>query len=250
MFFGYDLKEIFTFPFKDADSRKYLLIGGLISLAAFFIPILPYFILYGYAVIIIKQVLNGESPHMVPWEDWSSMFKDGAKLFGIRLIFTLPIIIFAIPVMLGGIAMPFIAEGMNNADAEAFIAIFSIIMMGSMCIVIPLSIPMAVLIPAAEMHNVDKDDFAAAFQFKEWWPILRANLGGFIVAFGIYYAAAMAFAVVMQLLFVTIILACLAFILIPAMTIYITLIMYVTVAIAYRDGKSKLAQTEPTPQTA
>lgn len=250
MFFGYDLKEIFTFPFKDADSRKYLLIGGLISLAAFFIPILPYFILYGYAVIIIKQVLNGESPHMVPWEDWSGMFKDGAKLFGIRLIFTLPIIIFAIPVMLGGIAMPFIAEGLNNADAEAFIAIFSIIMMGSMCIVIPLSIPLAVLIPAAEMHNVDKDDFAAAFQFKEWWPILRANLGGFIVAFGIYYAAAMVFAVVMQLLFVTIILACLAFILIPAMTIYITLIMYVTVAIAYRDGKSKLAQTEPASQTA
>lgn len=250
MFFGYDLKEIFTFPFKDADSRKYLLIGGLISLAAFFIPILPYFVLYGYAVIIIKQVLNGESPHMVPWEDWSGMFKDGAKLFGIRLIFTLPIIIFAIPVMLGGIAMPFIAEGLNNADAEAFIAIFSIIMMGSMCIVIPLSIPLAVLIPAAEMHNVDKDDFAAAFQFKEWWPILRANLGGFIVAFGIYYAAAMVFAVVMQLLFVTIILACLAFILIPAMTIYITLIMYVTVAIAYRDGKSKLAQTEPASQTA
>ncbi len=94
MFFGYDLKEIVTFPFKDADSRKYLLIGGLISIAAFFIPILPYFILYGYAVIIVRQVLNGESPHMVPWEDWGGMLKDGAKLFGVRLIFALPIIIF------------------------------------------------------------------------------------------------------------------------------------------------------------
>ena len=249
MLFGYDLKEIFTFPFKDADSRKYLLIGGLISLAAFFVPILPYFVLYGYAVIIVKQVLNGESPHMVPWEDWAGMFKDGAKLFGVRLIFALPIIIFAIPVMLGGIAMPFIAEGVDSGSTDTFLAIYTVIMLGTMCIVIPLSIPLTVIIPAAEMHNVDKDDFAAAFRFKEWWPILRANLGGFIVAFGIYYAASMVFAIVMQLLFVTIIFACLAFIIIPAMTIYITLVMYVTVAIAYRNGKSKLAQAELTPQT-
>ncbi len=249
MFFGYDLKEILTFPFKDADSRKYLLIGGLISLAAFFVPILPYFVLYGYAVIIVKQVLNGESPHMVPWEDWGGMFKDGAKLFGVRLIFALPIIIFAMPLMLGGIAMPFIAEGVDSGSTDTFLAIYTIIMLGTMCIVIPLSIPLAVIIPAAEMHNVDKDDFAAAFRFKEWWPILRANLGGFIVAFGIYYAASMVFAIVMQLLFVTIIFACLAFIIIPAMTIYITLVMYVTMAIAYRNGKSKLTQAELTPQT-
>ena len=244
MFFGYDLKEIFTFPFKDADARKYLLIGGLISLAGFFIPILPYFVLYGYAVIIAKQVLNGESPRMVPWEDWGGMFKDGAKLFGIRMIFSLPIIILAIPLMLGGIAMPFIAEGLNSADAENFVAIFSIIMMGSMCIIIPLSIPLAILIPAAEIHNVDKDDFAAAFRFKEWWSILCANLGGFIIAFGIYYVASMVFATVMQLLFVTIIFACLAFIIIPAMTIYLTLVMYATVAQAYKVGKEKLVQAE------
>ena len=242
MFFGYDLKEIVTFPFKDADSRKYLLIGGLISIAAFFIPILPYFILYGYAVIIVRQVLNGESPHMVPWEDWSGMFKDGAKLFGVRLIFALPIIIFSIPLMLGGIAMPFIAEGMDSGSTDSFLAIYTLVMLGTMCIIIPLSIPLVVIIPAAEMHNVDKDDFAAAFRFKEWWLILRANLGGFIVAFGIYYAVSMVFAIVMQLLFVTIILACLGFILIPAMTIYITLVMYVTVAQAYKVGKEKLAQ--------
>lgn len=250
MFFGYDLKEIFTFPFKDADARKYLLIGGLISIAAFFIPILPYFILYGYAVILAKQVLNGEAPHMVPWEDWSGMFKDGAKLFGIRMIFSLPILIFAIPLMIGGIAMPFIAEGIDSGSAETFIAIYTLVMLGSMCIIIPLSIPLAVIIPAAEMHNVDKNDFAAAFRFKEWWPILRANLGGFIVAFGICYAASMIFAIVMQILFATIIFACLGFILIPAMTICITLIMYVTIAQAYKVGKEKLAQTELAPQAA
>ncbi len=249
MFFGYDLKEIFTFPFKDADARKYLLIGGLISVAGFFIPILPYLLLYGYAVIIARQVLKGEEPHMVPWEDWGEMLKEGAKLFGVRVVFSLPILIFAIPLMIGGIAMPIIVETMDSGSTDTFIALFTIIMMGSMCIIIPLSIPLTVVIPAAEMHVVENNDFAAAFRFKEWWPILRANLGGFIVAFGIYYIVSMALAIVMQILIATLIFACLLFILIPAMTIYLTLIMYVTSAIAYRDGKVKLSQNELTPQT-
>ncbi len=249
MFFGYDLKEIFTFPFKDADARKYLLTGGLISVAGFFIPILPYLLLYGYAVIIARQVLKGEEPHMVPWEDWGEMLKEGAKLFGVRVVFSLPILIFAIPLMIGGIAMPIIVETMDSGSTDTFIALFTIIMMGSMCIIIPLSIPLTVVIPAAEMHVVENNDFAAAFRFKEWWPILRANLGGFIVAFGIYYIVSMALAIVMQILIATLIFACLLFILIPAMTIYITLIMYVTSAIAYRDGKVKLVQNELTSQT-
>ncbi len=249
MFFGYDLKEIFTFPFKDADARKYLLIGGLISVAGFFIPILPYLLLYGYAVIIARQVLKGEEPHMVPWEDWGEMIKEGAKLFGVGVVFSLPILIIAIPLMIGGIAMPIIVETMDSGSTDTFIALFTIIMMGSMCIIIPLSIPLTVVIPAAEMHVVENNDFAAAFRFKEWWPILRANLGGFIVAFGIYYLVSMALAIVMQILIATLIFACLLFILIPAMTIYLTLIMYVTSAIAYRDGKVKLSQNELTPQT-
>lgn len=250
MFFGYDLKEIFMFPFKDAEARKYLLVGGLVSIAALIIPVLPYLVLLGYAVIIARQILNGESPRMVPWEDWGGMLKEGAKLFGIRLIFSIPILIFSLPLMVGGIAMPFITQGLDSGSADTVIAIFSIVMMGSMCILIPISIPLAVLIPAAEMHSVDNNDFAAGFRFKEMWQIFRANLGGFIAAFGIYYVASMAFAIVMQILFATIIFACIAFVLIPAMTIYITLIMYVTIAIAYRDGKTKLAQSELAPQTA
>ena len=249
MFFGFDLKEILTFPFKDEEARKHLLIGGLISVAAFFIPILPYFILFGYAVIIARQVLKGEQPHMVPWDDWGSLFKDGAKLFGVRIIYSLPILIFAIPLMLGGIAMPFIAGSMDSNNADTLFALFSVIMVGSMCIFIPLSIPLAVIIPASEMHMIENNDFAAAFRFKEWWPILRANLGGFIVAFGIYYFVSFALMIVIQIIAATLILACLMIVLIPAMTIYMSLIMYAASAIAYRDGKVKLSQSELTLQT-
>ncbi|HNA89329.1 MAG TPA: DUF4013 domain-containing protein [Anaerolineales bacterium] len=241
MFFGFDLKELFMFPFKDDESRKYFLVGSLIALAGFIIPILPYLVLFGYAVQIAKQAMQGQPLRMVPWDDWSGLLKDGLKLFGIRMAFSLPILIIAIPLMIAGIAMPFVAGNMDSNSSDAFIALFSFIMLGSICVIIPISIPLVVIIPAAEMHVIEKGgEFAAGFRFKEWWPILRANLGGFIAAFGIYYLASFVLIFAVQLLAATIILACLVFILMPAITLYITLLMYVTAAIAYRGGVEKL----------
>lgn len=240
MFFGFDLNEILMFPVKDEQARKHFLVGCLVVLAGFFIPILPYLVLFGYAIQIARQALRGETPHMVAWEDWGGLLKDGLKLFGVRMIYSLPILILVIPLMMAGFAMPFLAENLDSGSADAFIAIFAVIMFGSMCIIIPLSIPLAVIIPAAEMHVAETNEFTAGFRIREWWQILRANLGEFIAAFGIYYGISFVLTFAMQIIIATMILACLLIILIPAITLYITLIMYVTVAIAYRNGREKL----------
>ena len=94
------------------------------------------------------------------------------------------------------------------------------------------------------MNAIEKGEFSAGFRLREWWSVFRANMGGFIAAFAIYYFASMALALLTQILFVTVILACLVPILLPASTIYILLIMYVSIAQAYRDGKNKLAQQQ------
>ena len=245
MFFGFDLKELFYFPFKDADSRKQLLIGALVSLSAFIIPILPLFVLTGYAIQMAKQVLNNESPRMVPWDNWGDLFKDGAKVLGVRIIYSLPILILILPLMISSFILP-VASSSSGGTPESdplffvFMGIFSV----TMCLIIPVSIAAAVFIPAAEMHTVANNEFSAGFRFKEWWAIFRANTGGFLAAFGIYYLASMALAILIQILMVTVILACLLPIILPGTTIYIMIIMYVTIAQAYRDGKAKLAQKE------
>jgi hypothetical protein len=244
MFFGFDLKEIFLFPVKDADARKHFLIGSLISLAGFIIPIVPYLVLYGYAVLIVRQIFRNESPRMIPWEDWGGLLKDGAKLFGIRMLFAMPVLILALPIFLSAIGMPIFMANASESEMNTLFGIFTVIMLGSFCILVPLSIPLAVLIPAAEMYMIEQDDFSAAFRFREWWKVLRANLGGFIAAFAIYYFATIILTFAIQLLMATLIFACLLPILLPALTIYIVLLMYTTFAIAYRDGKTKLAQLE------
>jgi len=242
MFFGFNLNEIFTFPFQDQESRKHFLVGTLVSISAFIIPILPFFVLTGYAIQIAKQVMRGESPRMVAWDDWGKLFSDGAKVFGVRFIATLPILIFVLPMIFVGLIAPFLSSSASSNEMEAFMAIFTVVMLFSMCLLVPLSFATAILLPAAEMHVVETDEFAAGFRVREWWAILRANLGGFIAAFAIYYFASMAVAFGIQLLMVTLVLACLLPIVLPAITIYSLLIMYVTSAQAYRDGKAKLAE--------
>jgi hypothetical protein len=242
MFFGYDLKEIFMFPIKDDESRKHFYVGVGVSLLAFIIPIVPYIILFGYGAQIAKQILNGESPRMVPWTDWGKLFKDGLKVFGARLVLGLPLIIFIIPLMIVSFVFPVMMENASPSEVEAMFPIFMLIMFGSICFIFPISLVVAVIIPAPEMHVIEKDDFSAIFRFREWWQIFRANLGGFVAAFGIYYLVTFALTFAIQILFATLILACLVFVLLPAVTIYITIIMYVLGAMAYKDGKAKLEQ--------
>lgn len=242
MFFGFNLNEILKFPLKE-ENRKHLYIGIAVSLLAFIVPVAPYIILFGYAAQIAKQILNNEEPRLIAWDDWGKLFKDGLKVFGARFILGIPILIFVIPVIIVSFIFPFMMENASPREIEQFMPIYFLIIFGSVCVLMPISIPLALIIPAAEMKVIDSDDFSALFRIKEWWQIFRANMSGFIASFGIYYIITFILTFAVQILFATIILSCLLIILLPAITFYITVIMYATSAMAYKDGKEKLAQT-------
>ena len=241
MLSGIDIKQVLLFPVKDEEARRYFLIGCVVSLAGFFIPVIPYLALFGYTARIARQVFNGETPRMIPWDDWGGIIKDGLLMFGVRLVYSLPIILLAVPFMLMGIAMPILVENVNSSEVESVISLVALAMTAFTCILLPLVLPLAIIIPAAEMHAVDKNEFAAGLRIREWWAVFRANLGGFIAAFVIYYIASIALTLVLQILIVTIILACLVPLLMPALTVYLVLVMYTTIAQAYKIGKEKLA---------
>jgi hypothetical protein len=247
MFFGIDLNQVLIFPFKGAEARKYFLIGCGVVLAGFIIPVVPYLVLLGYAARIAKQIFNNESPQMIAWDNWGDMVKDGARMFGVRMVYALPILILVIPLVLAGIALPIVMGNVNSSEADTIIIIFSLIILAVMCLLIPISLPLAAIIPAAEMYTVDKAEFAAGFHIRGWWPIFRANLGGFIAAFAIYYFASLILSIILQILVATLILSCLLPIFIPALTMYLTLVMYSTIAQAYKAGKDKLVQAQNTP---
>jgi hypothetical protein len=243
MLFGFDLNQLFVFPFQDSEARKHFLIGCLIYLAGFFIPILPWIVVVGYCAILMRQVLNGEKPHLVPWGNWETLLKDGAKLFGIRLIYGSPLLILMIPFFLMFLAFPFfpiLAQNSNSQDIGMATFILMLINMGAFLIIMPLSLVIGLIAPAAELHVVAKDDFAAGFQVKEWWPIFKKNWGGFVVALAIMYGIVMVMSIVMQVMFFTIVLACLFPLFLPVVSMYSAVVQYVAFAQAYKDGRDKL----------
>src|SRR5690606_27638651 len=128
------------FPLKDAEARKHFLIATLVVFVSFIIPIVPYLALLGYAALIAQQVLRGETPRMIPWEDWGGMLTNGLKLFGARLIYSLPIILLVAPIMIVSFVLPFVATEMNSRDAETLVILTSLVIFGSMCFIVPVSL--------------------------------------------------------------------------------------------------------------
>lgn len=238
MLFGYDLNHLFFFPFENSEARKNFLIGALLILASFIIPIIPYLFVIGYAMRIMRQIIDGEKPHMLPWEDWEGLLKDGLKLFGVRLIYTLPLLLVMCPVYILMMAGPILAE--TVPDGEIFFLLYFVGLFSLFICIMPFSFLAGFILPAPEAHVAATRQFSAGFRIGEWWPIFRKNLGGFLVAFLIFYGLSMVMSFAFQIIFITIILLCLLPIFIPALSMYFALLHYAIFAQAYRAGREKL----------
>ena len=244
MFFGFNLNHLFIFPFQDQASRKHFLIGCLICLASFIIPILPWLVVSGYGAILIRQVLQEEKPRLVPWANWEALLKDGARLFGIRLIYSSPLILLMIPIFLLSFAFPLFPAFAQNGDSHnmgTFFLVYMMAMTGLFILIMPLSLAVGLIVPAAEIHVIAKDDFAAGFQVKEWWAIFKKNWGGFVVAMAILYGVMMVMSFGMQIMMFTLVLMCLLPLFLPAVSMYYTIVQYVAFAQAYKDGRDRLS---------
>jgi hypothetical protein len=244
MLSGFNLNELFIFPFEDQEARKNFFIGCLVYLACFVIPIIPWLIVAGYNAILIRQVLNGEKPHLVKWENWEALFKDGARLIGIRLIYSSPLLVLFAAIFVLSFVFPLFPVFLQNGDNQSIggmYLLWMLLLTAIFLLVMPLSIAVGLIVPAAEIHMVEKDDFTAGFQVKEWWPIFKKNWGGFVVALAILYGVTIVMSFAMQIIFVTIVLICLLPLVMPVISMYSAVIQYVAYAKAYKDGRDKLA---------
>lgn len=245
---NFDLNHLLTFSVKDAEARKQFLVGSLVYLLAFIIPILPLLVITGYLVRIVRQVLRDEEAHMEPWEDWGEMLLDGAKLFAIRIVYMLPLFILLIPFMIGMFAFPFLIES-GNEIIEQMAFLFPLLFMATFMLVIPISFGFGLLIPVAEIHSVEKNELPAGFHIRACWAIFRVNWGGFLLAFVISYAVSFVLMLITQFAMLTIVLICILPIVLPAISMYMMLVMYTAFAQAYKTGADQL-ENEPVSATA
>ncbi len=181
-----DLKFLFRFPFQGPDWVNRFIIGCALYFAGWVIPIVPVLFVFGYAVEVMRRVIQGEEPGLPLWQDWGRLFVSGLRAFAVALVYLLP----GTLIWLGGFAIymvgsfgliPFAERQQPDVFFMAFIVLMAICLLsffvGSLLLflgVIPL--------PAAMAHFVAEDRLGAAFQVRRWWTVLKERRWEYAIA--------------------------------------------------------------------
>ena len=242
-----DLKALFAYPFQDTNWKNKFLIGSLVVLAGYIIPIIPFFVVYGYMAQIMRRIIvERGQPYLPEWDDWGKMFMDGLKLLGALLVYSLPIfVLFCASYLFIFLTIGVSASVEASSDAPSGLAAVGPLVgtFGFFCmfgIIMIFALALGLVSPAIMGHIIATDEFSAAFRFGEWWSIFRANLGGFFIAYVIVLALYSAFSFALSIMYLTIILCCFLPIIMGPVTYYMLLISAVVFGQAYRDGVDKL----------
>jgi hypothetical protein len=242
------IKTFLLFPVKDAYARQQFLIACLVMLVGMVVPIIPLFFLIGYGARIARQiVLEHKEPTMSEWDNWDEFFRDGARLYGIRILIALPVLLLIIIAIILfivssiGLAGADQNHATNNVPPWAFASF--IVAMAILMLAILLALPLGILAVVAETHVAVKGSFSAGLRFKEWWPILRKGLSQFLIAYLIIFVMSFLLSFVIQIAVLTIILVCIVPFVIFPYAAYLSLVLQALFAKAYESGMS-------TPQTA
>jgi len=242
------LQTLFLYPFKDPRWKQKLLVGSIFTFLSFIVPIIPFLFVYGYGAQIMRRIIvDGEPPSLPEWEDVVSLAKTGLKVFGAVVVYLFPFFIlfvlgyvaFVVPQVALGIAEEkhrHISTGLESLLVVGMLGGFGCFGLGILGALV-----VGIILPPAVAHVVATDSFLAAFKISGWWPIFRANLGGFIVSYivllGLSFASTFAF----QILYFTVVLCCLLPFVLSFFNTYLTLIAGVLFAQAYRGGVQNLS---------
>lgn len=183
-----DIGSAFTFMFDDEDWIKKLAIGGGIIFAAIILsPVLIGLLLFlpvsGYMIEVLKNVRDGSARPLPDWSDFGGLFKTGLFVALIGIVYYIPVILLSC----GSAGVQMIPQ-MADMDQDAA-GMFGIVAVCLNCVQFLISIAVGLMIPAALIRYAQYETFGAAFQFKEIFAFISANLGDYIVVFLLTWVA-------------------------------------------------------------
>lgn len=234
-----NLQTIFTFPFKDERWVSKFTVGSLLYMISIFI--LPGFFVGGYSYEVMRRIIVDKAvPSMPEWDDFGEYLANGVKLFGVGLLYGSPTLMLMFPFFALIFVVPFITSLSEKYLDTLFIAFplaIGLLVFGGL-----VGFVFGMLGLAAKGHMVAKGEFAAAFRIREWWPIFRANLGGFLLAYLVLMALSYTLTFAVQILMMTLVLCIIVPFLLVGVSFYLSLVSNALFAKAYADGVIKLAE--------
>jgi hypothetical protein len=167
-----DIGFAFTYPFKDENWFKKLILLGLVSL----IPIVGSLVLLGALAQIIKRYVNND-PVLLPDLDFGTQLTLGFKLFVVGLGYALPAIIIQIPAQI----LPSVV-GMNSKGSnDTLMTIVTILTSCCVGIVALYNIFIAFVLPIAYAKVAMEETIGAGFKFGDIFSILKSNFLNYLI---------------------------------------------------------------------
>lgn len=239
------VEKLIFFPFE-ADPKRIekWLIGGLIALVAGFVPILPYAVLLGHGARISRDVQAGQAPRLPDWQDLATYLIDGLKIVGVGLVYSLPALVLlfgSYAAMFGSMFLPVIVSGGDPDRLDP--AVFGLSLVGGQLVffgliglgIVLMLIGLALAAPAIQ-HMLATGRFAAAFDLRAWWPLVRRNFGGWLVGFAVLFGVNLVLGMILNVVFFTVVLCALLPFLGPLVQAYLVWVGAALFADAYRVG--------------
>jgi hypothetical protein len=176
----FDFAKPFTFVFEDRDWVTKILIGGLFSLLGVFI--IGHIVLLGYFARLVRNVVAGSERPLPEWSDFGEYLGEGLKLFGVVLIYLMPL--FGLALML---IVP--AALLEGAGHEGMGALFGVLFP---LVLVPLAFAVMVFLPAGLLRVVMLGRFSAAFELGEVVALMRASGVSYLLAIAVHLVAGFA----------------------------------------------------------
>ena len=181
-----DFGRCFTFVTDDPDWVKKILIGGAFTLAS--LLLVGAFFVAGYWSRFVKAVAMGQPRPLPEWDDLGGIFSDGLRVVGLYVVCWLGalavLVVIACPIGLaaGGLASVTSSDGARQAvSALGGLGIFFIY-----GLFILVTFALSLVLPAAAVRVVLKDDFAAGFDYRAVFAFIRLNLGNYLLSLVVF----------------------------------------------------------------
>ncbi len=167
-----DFGSAFTFVTKDEDWIKKMVIAAVLVLTG--IGIIP---VLGWSVAITRRTITGETDGLPEWSDFGALVVDGLKYIGVAFIWMLPYLIVA--ACFSVIAAMAAGQMASRYDADTTTLIINLCLS---LISLPYIIIFTILLPALQGQVATADSFGEMVNPAAAFKLVRANPGGYLLA--------------------------------------------------------------------
>jgi hypothetical protein len=180
-----DIARALTFITEDERWSEKLAIGvGIILVSGLLTPVLigivGFLIIAGYAIRLLQNVRDGQ-PHPLPeWNQWSEDFGRGLKVVVVTLIWSLPVVVVIVPMILGG--------ALADSGGDAAEVVGSLILFGGVCLAAIYGLFVTLLTPGFTIAFARDEEIRSGLQLTEIWRWTQQNLGQILLVTILYLA--------------------------------------------------------------